>query len=200
MIAAEMRTFFDLLQDVSGNPWFSDAEKDLLLEDVIWDYINDFLGDVNTPPSLEQNKSATAAISTLINPTTAVNVPSTGILTDTLINAALSVGDIIIPVAIELTNGEPVHFVRHNDIGKFEDNTYKAGISLEPNYTIYNASYQFYPKEAYTGVIVTALTKPTATTDLPEHKHWQQVAKAMAKTGYVTESQALVMMGKEAKA
>ena len=157
------------------------------------------MGDKNTPPSLEENKSAAAAISTLINPTTAVNVPSTGILTDTLINAALSVGDIIIPVTIELTTGEPVHFVRHNDAAVFEQNTYKAGLSLVPNYTIYNAKYQFYPKEAYTGIIVMALTKPVAITDLPEHKHWAQVAKAMEKTGYVTEAQALIMMGTQAE-
>ena len=42
---------------------------------------------------------------------------------------------------------------------------------------------------------VAYLSKPTAITDLPDYKHYEQVAKAMAKTGYVTESEALIMMG-----
>ena len=52
MIAAEMRTWFDVLQEKTGSPWFSDAEKDLFLTDVIYEYINDFIGDGDTPPTL----------------------------------------------------------------------------------------------------------------------------------------------------
>jgi hypothetical protein len=197
MNATEMRSYFDILQDKTNSPWFSDAEKDEFLYDVIYGYINDFIGDGDTPPSLEKNKGALQAISTLIKRSTGIAIPSTGILTDTLINAQIGSDTNIHAIAFELTTGEPVHFVRHNDAAVFEQNTYKAGTSTSPNYTIYDSSYQFYPKEAYTDVIATVIVEPTAITDLPVYKHREQVAKAMAKTGFVTESEALIMMGNQ---
>ena len=195
MNATEMRAWFDILQDKTGSPWFSDAKKDEFLYSVIYDYINEFIGDNDTPPSLEKSKGAAQAISTLVKRSTPISIPSTGILTDTLINAQLSLRTAITPLAFELATGEPAHFVRQNDIAKFEGNTYKAGASLSPNYTIYDSAYQFYPKEAYTGVIATVVVDPTAITDLPTYKHYEHVAKAMAKTGFDTESEALIMMG-----
>lgn len=198
MIAADMRTYFDQLQDKIGSPWFTDDEKDDFLYSVIYDYINEFIGDGDTPPSLEKNKGAVEAISTLIKRSSAITIPSTGILTNTLIDAQLSGRTTIHPIMFELATGQPAHFVRHNDAATFEQNTYKAGASLTPNYTIYDSSYQFYPKESYTGVIATVIVEPTAITDLPTYKHYEQVAKAMAATGYVTEDQALIMMGENA--
>ena len=190
-----MRSYFDLLQDKTNAPWFDTDEKDEFLYSVIYDYINKAIGDGDTPPSLERNKGELQAISTLVKRSTAITIPSTGILTDALIEAQLSTDTVVHPVAFELSSGEPVRFVRHNDVAVFEQNTYKAGTSLTPNYTIYDSAYQFYPKEGYTGVIATVIVDPTAITDLPVYKHYEQVAKALEKTGYVTENQALVMMG-----
>lgn len=195
MDATAMRSYFDLLQDKSNSPWFDSDEKDEFLYSVIYDYINKAIGDGDTPPSLERNKGELQAISTLIKRSGAITIPSTGILTNTLIDAQLSSRTTIHPVAFELATGEPVHFARHNDAAVFEQNTYKAGDSLTPNYTIYDSAYQFYPKEVYTGVIATVIVDPATITDLPVYKHYEQVAKAMAKTGFVTESEALVMMG-----
>lgn len=194
MTASEMRTWFDILADATGNPWFSDAEKDLFLEDIVWDYVNLFLGDRDTPPQMEKNIGATEAIRPLIE-TIAVTTASDGILTDALMNTQSSIGDVITPIAIRLaTTNVPVHFVRQNDIGAFEDNTYQKGTSLSPNYTYDNGGYQLYPKETYTALDVAILTKPVAIDDLSEHVHFQQVARAMSKAGLVTESQGLLMM------
>ena len=194
MTAQEMYDYFDQISDVTGNPWFDDSEKDRFLEDIIWDYLNVFLGDRDSPPQMEKNKGATEVIRPLIE-TVAVTTGSDGILTDALINTQSSIGDIITPLAIRLvTTGVPVKFVRQNDIGAFEDNTYLKGISTIPNYTYDNGGYQLYPKEVYTDLEVICLTKPQAITDLADHIHYQQVARAMAKTGMVVESQALSMM------
>jgi len=203
MTADEMRGWFGVLQTGYVEDYFTDAEIDEFLFDAIWDYINEFIGDGDTPPTLERNRGATNAIGTLIETSTAVNIPSTGLLTDVLINAAVSSTSIIQPISIALATGEPVHFVRHNDVAVFEQNTYKKGSSLVPNYTIVSSgndvgqnSYQFYPKEAYTGILVTAIVQPDAITDLPVYKHHEQVAKAMTKAGFTLSSKPMIALGK----
>jgi hypothetical protein len=193
MIATEMREWFDVLQDKYNTPYFTDNEKDEFLTDAQWDFINEYIGDNENAPQLGKNKSAVAAISTLIT-TVPITTAADGQATDTLINTALSTKEIILPLALKPATGEAAHFLNHNDIGKAEANTFKAGIATAPNYTIENGLAQLYPKMVYTALEVTALTKPLTITDLPEHIHRKQVAKAMTKTGLVTEDEALTMM------
>ena len=193
MIATEMREWFDILQDKYNTPYFTDDEKDEFLTDAQYDFINEYIGDYENPSKLGQNKSALANISTLIE-TVPITTASDGKATDTLINAALSLGDIILPLALKPATGEAAHFLNHNDIGKAEANTYKVGIATAPNYTLENGLAQLYPAQVYTALEVTALTNPVLITDLPVHIHRKQVAKAMTKTGLVTESEALTMM------
>ena len=193
MIATEMREWFDILQDKYNTPYFTDDEKDEFLTDAQWDFINEYIGDNENPPQLGKNKSALAAIATLVE-TVAITTAIDGKATNTLINAQLSIGDIILPLALTPATGEAAHFLNHNDIAKAEINTYKAGTATAPNYTLENGLAQLYPAQVYTALEVTALTEPAAITDLPLHIHRKQVAKAMTKTGLVTESEALTMM------
>jgi len=193
MIASEMREYFDILQDKTGSPWFTDAEKDEFLYSVIYGYINEFIGDGDTPPTLEKNKGATAAISTLLEKSTEITVPSTGRLTNTLINAEIT-GDAIMVVSMKNDSDLPIRFVRHNDLDTFRQNTYKAPSATQIYYSIIADGYQLTPESAHL-VRATVLVEPAAITSLPIYKHYEQVAKAMAKTGFVTEAEALVIMG-----
>ena len=300
MDATAMRGYFDILQDKTGSPWFSSDEKDEFLYSVIYDYINDFIGDGDTPPTLEKNKGATQAISTLIK-SVSITTDGSGVLTNAAVNTAtggtaitplkisretLATGTVtlsgvagtvtgilvnsvqimsgtetfattltalatdiadnitafssspnytatssgavitiraatgsgttpntfvvsstgaggISTVDVDMSGGSstapaPAKFVRHNDIDKFQDNTYKAGTDAAPLYTIAENGWQIYADTVATVAFsVVALIAPTAITDLPDYKHYEQVAKAMAKTGLVTEDQALTLMGSQ---
>ena len=197
MTTQEMRDWFDILQDQYNTPDFTDSEKDEFLTDAQWDFINEYIGDHKNAPQLEKNKSAVAAISTLIE-TVQITTLSDGRATHTLLNLETNGGDVIMPLAITPAGGKPAHFMSHNDIGMAEDNTYKAGTSLKPNYTLEHGSTsrlaQLYPAEVYTALSVVVLTEPENIDELPVHVHRKQVAKAMTKTGLVTGDQALTMM------
>lgn len=192
-----MRSYFDLLQDKSNSPWFDDDEKDEFLMDVIYDYINEYIGDGNTPSTLESNKGSADAISTLIE-TASVTSTSAGLLDTTQLAAGFT-GTPFHPLQISL-NSVPAKFVRFNDLWKFQNNTYKEASDSQPLYTIDNSGWKVYAGNVNAKAFsVTAIVHPTAITDLPVHKHYEQVARAMAKTGLVTSDEALAMIGQKAE-
>ena len=81
MTATEMRTFFDLLQDKSGSPWFNDSEKDLFLLDVQLDMIGEEI------KRLEEDKNSTERIKTLIKSDTQ-STDANGVLLDSVFEDA----------------------------------------------------------------------------------------------------------------
>jgi hypothetical protein len=102
---------------------------------------------------------------------------------------------IIIPLAIVVTGAKAAKFLNHSDIHKAENNIYKKGQVLQPNYTIASEGYQLYPTDvAYTDTVITVLVEPTTIDALPASIHHKIIAKAMTKTGLVTENQAITMM------
>jgi hypothetical protein len=247
MTQATMRDWFDILQDKNNAPYFTNPEKDEFIMDANWDYVNEYIGDYESPSALGRDRSAVNALRTLISTvsiTTADNPdPLEGVITETLINTALIaryawangtdyvVGDIVTntgsayvclilntggvfatdlaagkwevltklptiisPLSIIPALGKEAKFLNHSDIHKAENNVYKQGQSLQPNYTIGSAGYKLYPVEKYTACDVVCLTQPLTITALPASIHHKIVAKAMTKTGLVTENQAITLM------
>lgn len=298
MSIAEMRTWFDILQDKANDPYFTDAEKDEFLEDAQWDIINEIIGDYQSPTQLERSKTVETTLSTLVK-SISITTDGSGLLTTAAVDAAvggtaiyplkisretLATGSVtlsgtsgsitgitvnsvqimsgteawvtslavtatniadnitafasspnytatasgavitiraatgsgttpngfvvtttesggdIVAVDINMAGGSstapaPAKFVRHNDIDKFQENTYKAGVDSAPLYTISNVGWQTYASTvANVAFSIIVLVAPTAVTDLPVRLHRKQVAKAMTKTGLVTEAQALTLM------
>jgi hypothetical protein len=101
---------------------------------------------------------------------------------------------IISPLSVVPDGGKAGLFLNHSDIHKAENNVYKQGQSLQPNYTISSEGYTLYPNEEYVDCDVVCLTNPLTIDCLPASIHHKIVAKAMTKTGLVTENQAITLM------
>jgi hypothetical protein len=192
MTEAEMRDWFDILQDKNNAPYFTNPEKDEFIMDANWDYINEYIGDYENPSVMGRDKAAVNALRTLIMDTTALT-PIAGLITELAVNNDLS-ETIIIPLAIVVTGAKAAKFLNHSDIHKAENNIYKKGQALQPNYTIASEGYQMYPVSIVADTVVTALVEPTTIDALPASIHHKIIAKAMTKTGLVTENQAITMM------
>ena len=178
MTIQEMYDWFDVLQDKYNTPYFLDEEKASFLEDAMWNIINESVAN------LEKDKVYTERISTLLKPNT-ITTNSGGLL---------FIPNNVAVVSLALASGSPLHPMRHNDIGKAEDNTYKKGTASYPNYTTTNGGYQTYPSLNSVDIDAVYVLAPSTIVDLPVHMHFKQVAMAMVKTGFVTEDQALTMM------
>ena len=197
MTAAEMRDLFDQLQDKSNNPWFDVTEKDRFLTIAQWKIINQAIKE------LEEDNDATDRIRTLIKTDAQLTNASSVLLTGgsgVFDDASAAAAD---PVAILNFSKSDIEFkpVRWNDIKKFEDNTYKASSATAGSeryyYTVSSTGYTLYPAQNAQSIDIVYIMEPTAIDDLPERMHRKQVAMAMAETGYVTEDQALIMVGEK---
>lgn len=181
MSISEMRGFFDILQDKYNTPYFTDDEKDEFLEDSMWNIIN------LAVTTLEEDNSSIERVRTLITPATA-STDSNGLLS---LASSTSVALLTLSLA---STGVPLHRLKHSTLAKAEDNTYKKGTTAYPNFTAVVGGYQTYPTLATTSLTYIYLKVPTAIDDLPVAIHRKQVAGALTKTGFVTDSQALTMI------
>jgi hypothetical protein len=197
MTAANMRLLFDQLQEKTNAPWFDDTEKDRFLTIAQWKIINEVIKD------LEEDKDNLERIKTLVRydplAVTAARIPYTVFKDSAGTGTASPV--LVLSINDSTTLGKKWKFARHNDINKFNDNTYKAPSSTNPYYTIDSVGYKLWGDFApATDPVVTYIASPTAVDSLPERMHNKQVAMAMEETGFVTEAQALIMMGEQAAA
>ena len=148
---------------------------------------------METPSAIGVNKTAVSAVATLIE-TVTVLAPATGVISRTVLDGLLT-SPFIIPLAIVPPSSKAATFLNHNDIHKAENNQYKQGQALQPNYTLDQVGITLYPtSEAFANTVVTVLREPVAITDMPASVHHKLIAKAMTKTGLVTENQAITMM------
>jgi hypothetical protein len=193
MTAVEMRALFDDLQDKSNAPWFDDNEKDRYMTIAMWKIINEVIKD------LEEGKDNTERIRTLIKEDSQSTDANSILLNSVFDDADGSTADPVLLMSVS-KGGVPFRWVRHSDIGKFEENTYKAATSTAGSYTAISTGYKMYPSQVSQAMDIVYIMKPTAIDDLPDRMHNKQVAMAMEETGYTTEAQALVMMGEQASA
>jgi hypothetical protein len=192
MTVDEMRDWFDILQDKNNAPYFTDPEKDEFIMDANWDYINEYIGDYENPSVMGRDKAAVNALRTLIMDVT--ETPTAGLIAEADLNGTLS-ETVVVPLAIVPPDSKAAKFLNHSDIHKAENNIYKKGQEFQPNYTIASEGYQLYPTDVlYTDTVITVLVEPTTIDALPASIHHKIIAKAMTKTGLVTENQAITMM------
>ncbi len=210
MTGAEMLTWFDILQDKFNTPYFTDLEKYNFLNDSQINYINDYL-NINSdsePPVFEENALKNTIIAPLLVEDVSVASASTGIILFTAIETALDTkyslsGSKLLHIlgVVENASGDAVAFVRHGEMRKQEDNEFVAAGSGNRKYRLSRGQITMIPTGVLT-YLVTAIKMPvdisaSVASEMPLITHRKIVAKALVKTGFVTEHQALTLMDEQ---
>ncbi|KKN46951.1 hypothetical protein LCGC14_0667750 [marine sediment metagenome] len=207
MTIENMHIWFDILQDKYNTPYFTAAERDHFINDAALDFVLEFLHeDKDGNKGLEDTPYSNMALKNIL-----LTVPVTAasaLLTTAAISTAISAADMIVPVKIrpQTVNTRSAKFTRHQDIDEDLNNTLSdlAASSPRASYVIQDDGIQIYPTTDYAVVVfdMVILVAPTdavhsASTDLvdlPGFTHRKIVAKALVKTGLVTEDQAISLM------
>jgi len=168
MTTQEAVNYFNVLIDKYGSPNVIDSEILTYLNHAINEYLNRVLpsnqgGVIN----FEEDKNVIANIQPLIYAVT-VNMDSTGLLTDAVLNAAvdvaagtgstylriMSVGQTVAGVTY------PVKYVRQNNLWPFHRNYFKKPVTTQSKFTLVAEGLQFYPTAASNALKVAVIKKP----------------------------------------
>lgn len=211
MTLAEMITWFDILQDKFGSPYFTDSEKVLFLNRAQWEYVNTTIpsnegGLVN----IEVDENILKNVAPLIYELPAQNMGTNGLVTNTNINTALQTAsgdgtaEFIKLMRIKaVKNGSiyPVKFARHNDIDAFYTNAFKKPSYSNPRYTLQNNGFQFYPIDTLVSLYFTLLKSPKdmsqvgpVNCELPKITHNEIVAIGLEFAGVAGRDEILQQM------
>jgi hypothetical protein len=150
MTTAELVSYFSVLQDKYGSPNVISTEIVSFLNHATNEWLNRLMPDSEGGVvNFEEDSNVTAQVRPLIY-TISISTDSNGLLTDTAINTALStaVGSaatIFRPMSI-VVGTSPAKYVKHNNIGAYLKNSYKAPTTSFRLYTDISAGYQFYPQ------------------------------------------------------
>lgn len=213
MTIAQMATYFDILQDKFGAPYFTNTEKSLLLNRAQIIFIKEMLPtDKDVDLSIETNQDTLAIISPLIIPLTPITNPINGSVPKSIVQTNLSailnnaLYWRIINIGYTLDGGisfVPVKEVRHNDWYAFLDNYFKTPDDTNPKYKETYTDFQFLPNNSAASLYITVLKYPAimdidtnANTDLPDSIHDKIVAVALELAGLGTRDEMLVAVSK----
>ena len=188
-----MGAYFDLLQDKSGEPYFTATEKNQFLNAAQTDFLNELTGgnDPAKPSPLELDERSLRILQPLINP-----------LTDTADTAGVLDLDSDFHALLSLGKGDnsEVRFVKYNDWNTIVNNgftTPSAGARAIYNYDTSGIKVLPVTQSDWEGIYIqtpTAIDVATGTSDFPVGAHYSIVAKALVKAGVPTESEALLLM------
>ena len=208
MTIAQMATYFDILQDKYGSPYFINSEKSLLLNRAQILFVKELLpNDPDQLINLEATQNTIMEITPLIVPLTVLGIPSNGIITYTAIQTALSV---LVPgstywrtiqFGYSIDGGisfVPVKYVRHNDWYAFAANYFKNPTDANPKVVESYNGFQIAPINVNAGLYATVLKYPIVvdidgaiSSDLPDFTHDKIVAIALELAGIGTRDQML---------
>lgn len=208
MTIAGMAQLFDILQDKYGSPYFTNAEKSLLLNRAQTEFVNSFLPTDGDEKNIELSEDAMAQLDTLIYTLPYTTMNSSGLVTKASIETALQA---IVPGALlrrRLNTGwvyggktKPVGFVRHNDWYKFVANYFKAPSLDNPKMNETATAYQFAPVNTSAKLYFTVLKYPVVVdidtavdSDLPDHTHNKIVALALEFAGIGSRDENLAQL------
>lgn len=163
MTTAELVSYFSVLQDKYGSPNLVETEIVSFINHGINEWLNRLVPDSQGGiVNFEEDSNVTAQIKPLIY-TLSISTNSVGLLTDTAINAALTtaVGSAATTFRVmsAVSSVAPVKYVKHNDVGSYLRNSYKAPTTSYKLYTQTAGGYQFYP-QATTALTFTVMKKP----------------------------------------
>jgi hypothetical protein len=209
MTIANMHTWFDILQDQYDTPYFTDDERDSFINDAALSYVLEFTTDSKLEgKELEDSIYSNASLAHIIQtvPVTAVASQLTYALIEAQLTTKMIVPLRIIPAAG--TSTRPLKYTRFQDLDEelsnpLADHNETSATNNSGMYTVAAEGISLWPAADYAteAVTLTALRIPAETAlggpelvDMPDFTHRKIVAKALVKTGLVTDSQATALM------
>lgn len=206
MTITEMHQLFDIISDKEGIPYFTDDEKDLLLNRAQIETIRELLPDQLNPNAVNVETSSIVFdnVEDLVYEVSGINT-SSGELTKATINTALQAasGDsedywLILNVSYD---GKPCKHVRHNDWYKFQANDFKTASADVPQYRGLSSKLVFLPVDDTASIGLTLLKNPvevdlgTVTNcELPDSMHTRVVAIGLEFAGISARDEALMQI------
>lgn len=209
MTTVEMMTWFDILQDKYGSPYFTDSEKLLFLNRAQWEYVNATIpSNEGGIVDVEVTENILKNVSTLLFELTPLTQNSSGIITNANINSTLQTvssdisAEFVKIMRIKVVkNGRtyPAKFARHNDIDAFHNNYFKKPTYNTPKYTLQNGGFQFNPTDTVASIYFTVLKRPKDMTlvvnsELPQITHNEIVALGLQFAGVASRDEILQQM------
>lgn len=185
-----MHTYFDILCDKYGNPYFTDAEKDTLLNRAQLSFVDQVVQQAET------NDNILNKISTLIVSGTAVQMSSSGEVTVSAVATATGVTPYKVLKVYEDGVGA-VSQVSHNNSGPARSNYFKA---QRRRFEQLGTKWLFYPISTTASLVFTVIAYPTTITkgssnsNIPDLSHNEIVAQAINLAGIATRDEALAQL------
>lgn len=213
MTISEMHTYFDLLLDKTGDPYFTASEKDSFISQAALEYVKRMLpsnegGVVN----FEFDQIIFSNIDTLVFETSGLSPTSLGRISRSSIQTALntasgSTDPFIFVLNVSWTKGSntyPVKYARQNEWYAFEQNIFKQGKANKPIYKQDSINFTFSPIDTTASVKFTLLKQPKTVSlsgpvncDLPVSTHKSVVELAVQLAASATRDTELFQMNQE---
>ena len=210
MTIIEMHTFFDLICDKYASPYFSVAEKDIFINKAISSFIEDVWFNYKKVQTNENNPpyGGESTIYTLEAIQPLITNDATVVLDANSVAAKPAALSHLLNIALgsEVNNcGEPIddvthycRFVRHNDVYKHIDNSFKKPTVKYPRYTVIDTGYKVYPLSPGNSVTMSYIKKHTPVVfntptncQLPGFTHGKIMMLALSLAGLAVREQSL---------
>lgn len=173
MILSKAIEIFSVLQDKYSTPNLVDSEVIDFINQANNEYLNRLFPDSQgAVVNFETDSNTLANIRPLIYILSSLNMNGSGVLTDTIINAALvtaasdaaaqyfRIGSIGFG-----SDGYPAKFLKANNRWSFQRNYYKRPSLTNPRFSLVAGGLQFYPTAASAALTVSVIKKPKVLTD-----------------------------------
>ena len=194
MTVQQMHDWFDLIQDKVDTVYFTDDEKDEFLNRSTQMYVNNIIQQILPPNSVKRTRSLVDSteqlskkLSTITKDITVAH--STGAITYTAIEAQTSSTPILTILRVSDNAGNPATYVRHNDINRFEQNTFKQSSGTNLKYSYVDSGIKFLTAPTEANINLTVVVKPAeielgvTESNLPLETHDEIVAQALTLAG-----------------
>lgn len=195
MTVTEMHTYFDVLSDKYGSPYFTDAEKDLLINRAQLKFVDEVVKAAETDDNV-LNK-----IHTIIFKGTALQMDSNGDITYASINSATGT-TIYKTLSVYETGVGYVSQASHNLSGPTKENSFK---NTRRRFVQLNNKFNFFPVSTTASLIFTVVgypttvVKPGTSSNLPDLCHNEIIAIAIDLAGIAIRDEALAQLNQLTK-
>jgi hypothetical protein len=209
MTIAEWSSYFDLIQDKYQAPYFTEAEKNILFNRSIVDFVVSKLPPTGDGDNVELSQDSVTAIEPLIYALPYQTMTTAGLVTRATLTTALqalATGAVLwrpMSIGWKLGNSNhPVKFTRLNDWWEFKRNYFKNPTNDNPRvYTTYT-DFRFEPVNTSAKLYFTvlkypktvAISGPAVDCDLPDFTHNDILAVALEKAGVASRDEALAQL------
>lgn len=211
MLLSEWHTYFDIVQDKYGSPYFTTVEKEILFNRAILDFVNShFVPDKKGMTAIGRDQRVSENLQTLTYRVPAIKMDSTGLITNSQIETALqtivATGIFMRLLALGWEQSDdyspPIKFTRHNDWYQFKQNVFKDPKQYGgPRYYNDGANYYIQPINTVVNIRPTVVKYPAivSTTgpiecDLPDFTHNTILADALQLAGISSRDEALAQL------